>query len=53
MRLDRLLGPNEYAYRWRLNQYHLDAWRPLEDVSNPEIAWQRFLAGSAVPNEFR
>jgi hypothetical protein len=32
-RLDRLLGPDGYTCHWRLNQYFLDSWRPLNDVS--------------------
>jgi hypothetical protein len=32
-RLDRLLGPDAYTCHWRLNQYFLGSWRPLNDVS--------------------
>src|SRR4051812_20725958 len=32
-RLDRLLGPDGYTCHWRLNQYFLDSWRLLKDVS--------------------
>src|SRR5436853_6780833 len=32
-RLDRLLGADTYTCHWRLNQYFLDSWRHLNDVS--------------------